>query len=272
MKKIRSCVIIGIIMILICLMTTQVQAKENLIEQQIENYEKEIEKNNMSTEDILKVYDELSEQYSNEELADMIEEYKEEIQEKGISEEVISLGTGILRTTDTERVKEIIKNDINIEEIQKKIEHGDTVNQALQSTIQKTPNNKKVEILAKLLLANRIVKTIVIALMVLFIYGTILRWRIYQKAEKNGWAAIIPVYRQIVMYQVCGLSPWLMLLWFVPILGWFAMLIIAVMKRFCLSNVFGKGALFGFGILLVPTIFQSILAFNSRIEYEGEEI
>lgn len=269
MKKIRNGVIIGILMMLIFLMTSQVQAKENVIEKQIKNYEKEIQINNISTEDILKVYNELSEQYSNEELADMIEEYKEEIQEQGISEEVISVGTGILRTTDTERVKEVIKNDIKIEEIQKKIEQGDSINQALQSTIKKTPNHKKIEIIAKLVLANRVLKTMVMALIVLFIYGTILRWRIYQKAQKHGWAAIIPVYRQIVMYQVCGLSPWLMLLWFVPIFGWFAMLIIAIMKRFCLSNVFGKGTLFGFGILLLPTIFQSIIAFNSRVEYEG---
>ncbi len=270
MKKIRKFIMIILTIFLVTMSFSHVQAKENSIEQQIENYAQDIDINNISTEEILKVYDELSEQYSNEEIANMIEEHKEEIKDQGVSEEVIAAGTGFLKTTDTETVREIIKNDIDLEEIQRKIEQGYTVNQALQNAVQETPNDKKIEIFVKLLLANQIVRAILIVLGVLFVYGTILRWILYKKAGKNGWAAIIPVYRQITMYQICGLSPWLMLLWLIPIFGWIAMLIIAIMKRFCLSNVFGKGALFGFGILLLPPIFQSILAFNPNIEYEGE--
>lgn len=108
-------------------------------------------------------------------------------------------------------------------------------------------------------------------LIILWIYGTILRWRIYTKAGKQGWAAIVPVYRQIVMYQVCGLSPWLMLLWFVPILGWLAMFVIAIMKRFCLAREFNKGALFGFGLLIFEPIFQTIIAFHPSIQYSKKE-
>ncbi len=270
MKKIRKFIIITIAIFFIAMTFSYVQAKENSIEQQIENYAKDIDISNISTEDILKAYDELSEKYSNEEIANMIEEHKEEIKDKGVSEEVISAGTNFLKTTDTEAVREIIKNDINLEEIQNKIEQGYTVNQALQNAVQETPNDKKIEIFVKLLLANKIVRTILLVAGVLFVYGTILRWILYKKAGRNGWAAIIPVYRQIVMYQICGLSLWLMLLWLIPIFGWIVMLIIAIMKRFCLSNAFGKGALFGFGILLLPPIFQSILAFNPNIEYEGE--
>lgn len=272
MKKIRKFIIITIAIFFIAMTFSYVQAKEKSIEQQIENYAKDIDISNISTEDILKAYDELSEKYSNEEIANMIEEHKEEIKDKGVSEEVISAGTSFLKTTDTETVREIIKNDINLEEIQNKIEQGYTANQALQNAVKETPNDKKIEIFVKLLLANQIVRAILIVLGVLFVYGTILRWILYKKAGKNGWAAIIPVYRQIVMYQVCGLSPWLMLLWLIPIFGWIVMLIIAIMKRFCLSKVFDKGTLFGFGILLLPPIFQSILAFNPNIEYEGEKV
>ena len=116
--------------------------------------------------------------------------------------------------------------------------------------------------MAKLFLANKIVKTVIAIIILLFIYKTILRWIIYKKAGKHGWAAIVPVYRQIVLYQVCGLSPWLMLFWLVPIIGWLIMLVVAIMKRFCLAKEFGKGTLFGFGLLIFPTIFQSILAFG----------
>lgn len=113
MKKIRKFIIITIAIFFIAMTFSYVQAKENSIEQQIENYAKDIDISNISTEDILKAYDELSEKYSNEEIANIIEEHKEEIKDKGVSEEVISAGTNFLKTTDTEVVREIIKNDIN---------------------------------------------------------------------------------------------------------------------------------------------------------------
>lgn len=245
-----------------------VQASEDksLIQQQLEYYTRNIDVNNISKEDVLKVYDDISEEYTNEEVADLIKENSEEIKKQGISEEVIETGANFIRTTDPESLRDIIKNDIDVEDIKEKINQGYTPNQILTSIIQETPNQKKVEIATKLLLSNKIVKTVLAVFVIWFIYGTILRWRIYAKAGKHGWAAIIPLYRQIVMYQVCGLSPWLMLFWILPIIGWFIMGIVAIMKRFCLANEFGKGSLFGFGLLLLPPIFQSILAFNPNIE------
>ena len=268
MKKIRNFIVrlvimlISIFFIFAILVQVQANEKENLIKEQIEYYSRNIDVNEIDKEDILKAYENLSEQYSNEEIADIIEENKEEIQKQGIGEEVISAGTTLLRTTDSESVKEIINNDIDLQEIQERVENGDTPSQALKSTIEEIPNEKKIEIMAKLFLANKIVKTVIAIIILLFIYKTILRWIIYKKAGKHGWAAIVPVYRQIVLYQVCGLSPWLMLFWLVPIIGWLIMLVVAIMKRFCLAKEFGKGTLFGFGLLIFPTIFQSILAFG----------
>ena len=111
-------------------------------------------------------------------------------------------------------------------------------------------------------LANQIIKIAMVVIIILFIYRTILRWIIYKKAGKHGWAAIIPIYRQIVLYQICELSPALMLFWLVPIIGWIIMLIVAIMKRFYLAKAFQRGTAFGFGLLLFPTIFNSILAFS----------
>lgn len=246
----------------------QVQANDDksLIQQQLEYYTRNIDVENISKEDVLKVYDDITEEYTNDEVADMIKDNTEEIKKQGISEDVIETGTNFIRTTDTESLRDIIENDIDIEDIKEKVNQGYTPNQILKSIIQETPNQKKAEIATKLLLSNKIVKTVLIVCIILFIYGTILRWIIYVKAGKHGWAAIIPFYRQIVMYQVCGLSPWLMLFWLLPIIGWFIMGIIAIMKRFCLANEFGRGSLFGFGLLLLSPIFQSVLAFNPNIE------
>ena len=261
-------IIIISVMLLIDNIYGQVQATldENLIKEQLEYHTRNIDVNNISKEDILKVYDEISEQYTNDDIANIIEEHKKEIIQQGVTEETIEAGTNLIRTTDTEAIRDIIANDIEIEDIKEKIKQGYTANEILKSVIQETPNEKKMEIATKLLLSNKMIKLILIIVLILFIYGTILRWKIYVKAGKHGWAAIIPFYRQIVMYQVCGLSPWLMLFWLLPILGWMVMFIVAIMKRFCLANEFGKGSLFGFGLLFLSPIFQSILAFNSNIE------
>ena len=279
MKEIKSRKIIVTILLISILIITlnlfnQVEAattKEEMLKEQTEYYAQNIDVNNITKEDVLKAYDELSKNYTNEELANMLEEHKEEIKEQGVSEEVIGAGQELLKTTDKDSVREIIEEDIDFDSIKEKMDAGYTPNQVVKEIMQETPTEKKIEIAIKLLLVNQIFRVAMISIVILFLYGTILRWIIYRKAGKHGWASIVPLYRQIVMYQICGLSPWLMLLWFVPIFGWIAMFIIAIMKRFCLANSFGKGALFGFGLLILQPIFQSVIAFNSKIEYEGDE-
>lgn len=274
-KKIIVAILLISILIITLNLFNQVEAattKEEMLKEQAEYYAQNIDVNNITKEDVLKAYDELSKNYTNEELANMLEEHKEEIKEQGVSEEVIGAGQELLKTTDKDSVREIIEEDIDFERIKEKMDAGYTPNQVVKEIVQETPTEKKIEIAIKLLLANQIFRIAMISIVILFLYGTILRWIIYRKAGKHGWASIVPLYRQIVMYQICGLSPWLMLLWFVPIFGWIAMFIIAIMKRFCLANSFGKGALFGFGLLILQPIFQSVLAFNSKIEYEGDEL
>lgn len=277
MKKLNK-VVIKIMGLIVLVFGTymnlgQVQATpdEKLLQEQIEYYARNVDVNNITKEDILNIYDEVIAQYSPENIANMIEQNEIELQEQGINKEVIKAGVDFIRTTDTQSIRNMIENDIDIDEIQEKINQGYTLDRIVGSMIEETPTTKKLEIVAKVVLANKVIKTIVIILIVLYIYGTILRWCLYTKAGKQGWAAIVPVYRQIVMYQVCGLSPWLMLLWFVPIFGWLAMFVIAIMKRFCLAKEFGKGTLFGLGLLFFELIFQSILAFHPKIEYDKKE-
>lgn len=271
--KIVGNILLITIFIIISNLFNKVEAtnvNDEMLKKQAEYYAQNIDVTNITKEDVLKAYDELSEKYTNEELANILDEYKEEIKEQGVSEEIIGLGQELLKTTDKESIRTIIEEDIDVENIKEKIDEGYTTNQVVKEVIEETPTEKKIEIAIKLLLANRIFKIVMISISILFIYGTILKWIIYKKAGKYGWSAIVPLYRQIVMYQICGLSPWLMLLWLIPIFGWIAMFVIAIMKRFCLSNSFGKGALFGFGLLFLEPIFQSVLAFNSKIEYEGQ--
>ncbi len=175
----------------------------------------------------------------------------------------------LINATDVQRIKEIIGNDINTEDINNKVEQGYTTNEIIKDIVLQMPIEKKISIATKAILENEIVRTIITIFIMWIIYTTIIRWIIYIKAGRHGWEAIIPIYRQIVMYQICDLNPALMLLWFIPILGWIVMLYIAIVKRFALANAFGRGVLFGFGLLVLPPVFQGILALNPYIEYEN---
>lgn len=250
-------------------------SQEEQIKKQLEQYTSNIDLNNLTKEDVLKVYDQLSEKYNNEELAGLLSEYEEEIKEQGVNQDLIDTGKEILESTDKESIRNIIDENIDFKTLNKKLEEGYTPKEAITETITETPTDKKVELFAKMLWSNYMFRTFIIittiVVLVRFVYGTILRWIIYKKAGKHGWAAIIPLYRQIVMYKVCEMSPFLMFIWLIPIIGWMIMFVIAIIKRFKLSKVFGRGVGFGFGLLFLTLIFQSIIAFNSNIKYVGDK-
>ena len=45
------------------------------------------------------------------------------------------------------------------------------------------------------------------------------QWRIYQKAGKPGWAAILPFYNLYVLLKIVGKPGWWMLLCFIPLVN-----------------------------------------------------
>jgi hypothetical protein len=84
-------------------------------------------------------------------------------------------------------------------------------------------------------------------------------WKIFVKAGKPGWAAIIPIYNIIVLLEIIEKPIWWIVLFFLP----FANVVAAVLIDIELAKKFGKDALFGIGLLLLPIVFFPILAFGS---------
>ncbi len=89
-------------------------------------------------------------------------------------------------------------------------------------------------------------------------------WRIFEKAGKPGWAAIIPIYNLIVLLKIAGQSPWLVILLFIPIINWIVLFILSM----GLATAFNKSVLFALGLFFFPYIFYPILAFGDA-EYVG---
>ena len=226
----------------------------------------------ITKDDILEIYDDVTSKYSNEEIADIISENKDEISSQGgVSKSLINTGAEFIRNTDEKEIRKIIEEDLDVEEVKEKIKNGETPDKIVSSMVSKSSTQDKISLVIKILLANVYIKMFIWIALVLFLYCTILRAVIYKKAGKNPIAAFIPFYRQFTMYRVCNITPFLMILWLVPVFGWIAMFVIAIVKRFKLSEVFGRGLPFALGLIILPPIFQSVIAFSSNIEYEGEE-
>ncbi len=102
-----------------------------------------------------------------------------------------------------------------------------------------------------------------LALLVLMLASA---WKLYEKAGKPGWAALVPIYNTYVLFEITWGKGILFLLMFVPIAN-FVVSIITIVK---LAKVFGKGV----GTILLLLFFSPVgyvmLAFGSA-EYIGIE-
>jgi len=89
------------------------------------------------------------------------------------------------------------------------------------------------------------------------------QWKIFTKADKPGWASLIPIYNVIVLLEIARKPLWMVLLLFIPIANIIVYIIVAIE----LANNFGKSGGFAAGLILLPIIFYPILAFGSA-EYQ----
>ena len=235
---------------------------------QAEQYIKE-NIDNIDITDAIKMYQDLSKNYSNDQIADAIEDNKQILEEKGIDESLIDSGTTFLRAVDGEKLNEILTENIDVNDIEEQIQEGSTPAEILDNVQQKMSVNDKISLGVDLFFAFWIVKVAIVVFIILAIYNIIIRWRIFSKARKHAWASLIPIYRDVVMYKVCGITPWVLLLLLVPVIGWFILAIINIYSKFTLAEGFGKGIGFGFGLWLLGPIFEGILAFSKKTRYLG---
>lgn len=90
-------------------------------------------------------------------------------------------------------------------------------------------------------------------------------WRIFEKAGKPGWAALIPFYNVIILLEIVG-KPWwwLILMIFVPL----GNIIWGIWTINLLAKSFGKNEGFTVGLILLSFIFYPILGYGSA-SYQG---
>jgi uncharacterized membrane protein YhaH (DUF805 family) len=83
-------------------------------------------------------------------------------------------------------------------------------------------------------------------------------WKIFTKAGKPGWAALIPLYNIIVLLEIAGKPTWWVILFLVPFVNFVMIILVSI----ALAKNFGKGTGFGLGLAFLGFIFGPILAFG----------
>jgi Family of unknown function (DUF5684) len=83
-------------------------------------------------------------------------------------------------------------------------------------------------------------------------------WRVFVKAGRPGWAAIIPFYNYYVLLKVVGRPGWWLILYFIPLVNIIVWIIVAI----DLSKSFAKSTGFAVGLILLAFIFIPILGFG----------
>jgi len=94
-----------------------------------------------------------------------------------------------------------------------------------------------------------------LAVVLLLIIGL---WKVFTKAGKPGWAAIVPIYNMIVLLEIAGKPLWWFILLIIPGVNFIALLFVSL----AIAARFGKGTGFGLGLWLLPFIFYPILGFG----------
>ena len=215
-------------------------------------------------------YEEISDEYTNKEIASIIKKNKDTLVKNGVEDNNINTIVKVLENISTEQTKNII-NTIDIEELGKKIDNGATVQDIITDITSSLTTTEKVNLVVNMVTSINIVRNILIIFAVICLYRTLLRCVIYKKAGKHVWAAFVPIYRNVTMLKVCKMSPWWLLLLLVPVVGWIILWLVSVASKFMLAEKFGKGVGFSFGLWLLPVIFETILALSKRTKYINNE-
>lgn len=95
-----------------------------------------------------------------------------------------------------------------------------------------------------------------VALVVLLVASM---WKLFAKAGKPGWAALIPIYNTIVLIEITGRPLW----WFVLLLIPFVNIVFLVILMNDLSKSFGRGVGTTLLLIFLPFIAFPMLAFGS---------
>lgn len=89
-------------------------------------------------------------------------------------------------------------------------------------------------------------------------------WKMFTKAGRPGWAAIVPIYNYIVLLQIVGRPVWWLVLLLIP----FVNIVFAIIVTHDISKAYGRGVGMTLLQIFLPFIAYPILGFG-KDQYVG---
>lgn len=90
-------------------------------------------------------------------------------------------------------------------------------------------------------------------------------WKLFEKAGKPGWAAIVPIYNIVVFLEIIEKPVWWIILYIIPLVG----VVFVILSYVELAKKFGKDVGFAVGLILLGIVFLPMLAFGDA-QYQGD--
>ena len=84
-------------------------------------------------------------------------------------------------------------------------------------------------------------------------------WKLFEKAGRPGWAAIIPFYNMYVVTEIAGRD----IIWFILLLVPCVNIVAAVMIWMDFAKNYGKDPIWGLGLAFLGPIFIPLLGFSN---------
>lgn len=110
-----------------------------------------------------------------------------------------------------------------------------------------------------------------IIMLAVAVFSIVAMWKVFKKAGKEGWAALIPIYNLVVLFQISGIDPKKLFWFLLPFIGQIIVFVYLIMAYIKLAKAFGKSSGFAAGLIFLNVIFMGILAFDD-IVYSGTSV
>ncbi len=110
-----------------------------------------------------------------------------------------------------------------------------------------------------------------IIMLAVAVFSIVAMWKVFKKAGKEGWAALIPIYNLVVLFQISGIDPKKLLWFLLPFIGQIIVFVYLIMAYINLAKAFGKSSGFAAGLIFLNVIFMGILAFDGSV-YSGTSV
>ena len=94
-------------------------------------------------------------------------------------------------------------------------------------------------------------------------------WKVFKKAGRGGWEAIIPFYNMWTLFEISGIHGAKIFFGFIPVAGPIILLVYEIKAAISLSQKFHKSGGFAVLLILLSVVGYCILGF-SNAEYDGK--